>query len=110
MRHHQLPFWDVPDYERGSGALVEADSDNTDRFVEVLGSKLSPDQMQKLKSLLHDYSDFFALTDQELGCTGIVRHSIDTGEHRPIKQQPYRTAIVRRDTIRQMVDQMQHQG
>ena len=36
----------------------------------------------------------------------------DTGEHRPIKQQPYRTVIVRRDTIRQtlMVNQMQYQG
>ena len=65
---------------------------------------LSPNQMQ------YEYSDVFSLTDQELGCTGIVRHSIDTGEHIPIKQQPHRTAIVCRDTIRQMVDQMQHQG
>ena len=59
---------------------------------------------------MREYSDIFALTDQELGCTNVVRHSIDTGNHRPIKQQPYRTAIARRDTIRQMVDQMQSQG
>ena len=108
----QLPVRDVPDYERGSGAVSE-DIDRFQKLVEVLGispNKLSPDQMQELKSLLHDCSDVFALTDQELGCTGIVHHSIDTGEHRPIKQQPYRTAIVRRDTIRQTVNEMQHQG
>ena len=66
--------------------------------------------MLELQCLLREYSDVFALTDQELGCTSIVRHSIETGEHRPIKQQPYRTAISRRDIIKQMVGQMQEQG
>ena len=86
---------------------VSEDIVRFEKLVEVLGispGKLSPDQMQELKSLLHDCSDVFALTDQEMGCTGIVRHSIDTG---PIKPQPYRTAIVRRDTIRQIVNQSQ---
>ena len=63
-----------------------------------------------MKGLLHEFSDAFALSDQELGCTDIVRHSIDTEENRPAKQQPYRTAITRRDTIRKMVEQMQRQG
>ena len=111
-----MPVREVPDYEHGIEALVGVVSEDPHRFeklIELLSispGKLSLDQMQELRSLLHDYSDVFALTDQELGCTGIVRHSVDTGEHRPIKQQPYRTAIVRRDTIRQMVNQMQQQG
>ena len=104
------------DNECGSGALVGAVSEDNDRFerlvslLEISANKLNRGQMWELRDMLHEYSDIFALTDQELGCTSIVRHSIDTGEHRPIKRQPYRTPITRRDTIKQMVNQMQHQG
>ena len=83
------------------GAILE-DASRFEELVHLLGisaNKPSPDQMSKLRGLLHEFAAVFALNDQELGCTGIVHHSIDTGEHRPIKQQPYRTAITRRDTI-----------
>ena len=79
-------------YECGGGALVGAVSEDTGHFeklVEVLGistDKLSPDQMLGLMGLLGEYSHVFAVTVQELGCTGIVRHSIDTGEHGPMSQ------------------------
>ena len=33
------------------------------------------------------------LTDSELGCMGIVKHSIDTEGHPPIKQQVRQTFI-----------------
>ena len=56
------------------------------------------------------YAGVFALTDQELGCTDIVEHVIDTGEHTPIKQQPYRVPVVHRDKIAEMVTSMQDQG
>ena len=66
--------------------------------------------MTELKGLLKESTDVFALNDSELGCTNTVQHSIDTGDHVPIKQQPYRTPIVQRDQIKKMVDQMQKQG
>ena len=108
--------WFIPEDVCDSEALVESFHEDTGRFerlLEVLGispNKLTPDQMLALKDLLHDYCDIIAIKDQELGCTDIVCHSIDSGEHRPIKQQPYHTAIVHRDTIRKMVEQMQKQG
>ena len=46
----------------------------------------------------------FALSDHELGCTDIVCHSVDTGNAPPIKQQPYRTPIVHRETISKMIE------
>ena len=52
----------------------------------------------------------FALDNSELGKTSIVRQSIDTGNHKPIKLLPYRTPIIRRETIRRMVDEMCEQG
>ena len=35
---------------------------------------------------------FFALNDSELGCTDVLKHSINVGGHSSIKQQPYCTA------------------
>ena len=37
-------------------------------------------------------------------------HSIDTGDHHPVKRQPYCTPIVYREMIEQMVNDMQKQG
>ena len=97
-------------------AQVKASKGDTQRYrklVEALNlpaCKLSAEDMGKLEALLLDFSDVFALNDSELGRTSIVRHSIDTGEHKPIKQQPYRTPIVRRETIKKMVDEMKKQG
>ena len=69
--------------------------------------KLNADELDQLKTVLFEYSDVF---DSELGKTSVVRHSIDTGDHKPIKQLPYRTPIIRRETIRKMVDEMCKQG
>ena len=52
----------------------------------------------------------FALDDSELGCTDVLTHVIDTGDHAPIKQQPYRTPVVRREKMAKMIADMQKQG
>ena len=75
-------------------AQVLTDNDNPERFQKLLkGLDLpeSNEEMTKLKGLLKESTDVFALNDSELGCTDIVCHSNDTGNHMPIKQQPYRT-------------------
>ena len=50
--------------------------------------KLSPEENGQLKSLITEFSDAFALDDTKLGCTKLVEHTIDTGAHAPIRQQP----------------------
>ena len=39
------------------------------------------------------------MNDSELGCTDVLKHSIDVGGHSPINQQPYRTPMIRREKI-----------
>ena len=78
--------------------------------LELPSEKLRGGQSQQLTELLTDYSDAFALCDSELGCTDLVKHSIDTGDHRAIRQQPYRVPIVYREKIDQMVAEMKEQG
>ena len=50
----------------------------------------------------------FEMNKSELGHTNVVQHVIDTSG--PIKQQPYRTPVVQRDHIAQLIKQMQTQG
>ena len=72
--------------------------------------KLLPAENEQLKELILEFNDVFALDDTELGCTNLVEHTIDTGDHAPIRQQPYRTPVVRRQQMDEMVTAMQKQG
>ena len=83
------------------------------QIVETLSlpvAKLSSTQLSQLQALITDFADIFALSDSEFGCTQLVQHRIETGTHAPIKQQPYRTPIVRRGLIKEMVEKMRKQG
>ena len=44
-----------------------------------------------LTKLLKRNADVFAATDTDFGMTNMMKMTIDTGNHRPIKQKPYRT-------------------
>ena len=87
--------------------------DRIDQIVDALSlpvTKLSSDQAVQLKALVAEFPDVFALSDAELGRTDLIKHSIDTGDHAPIKQQPYRTPIIRRALISEMVNNMRREG
>ena len=72
--------------------------------------KLSAEEGEQLQAAIYEFSDVFAVDDTELGCTDLVQHSIDTGNHPPIRQQPYRTPVVRRRKMNEMVSDMREQG
>lgn len=56
------------------------------KALDLPDDKLSSKEMEQLKELLCMSTDVFALDDSELGCTGLVRHVIHTGDHAPIRQ------------------------
>ena len=111
-------FCEVP-REGASGQLlrVQADSggpvvrDRWRKLCDVLQlsqetSGLTRAQFDQLQELLKANVDVFALNDGEVGCTGVVRHLIDTGEYMPIKQPARRLPFVHRETVSQMIDDM----
>ena len=61
------------------------------KSLEIPQNRLTDNKFQQLKRLLDELSDVFALSDSELGCTDLVKHFIDTGDHQPFIQQPYDT-------------------
>ena len=85
------------------------------KLIKVLGltpevEGLPVEQFEQLKKLLEDNHDVFAVEEGELGCTGIVQHVIDTGDHPPIKQLMRRMQFVHREKVSSMVDEMLEQG
>ena len=71
---------------------------------------LTSDQQQQLEQLILDSADVFSLTDSDLGHTSIVKHTIDSGDHQPIKQHPRRMPFIRRNKIVELVNDMTDRG
>ena len=52
----------------------------------------------------------FAKSKDGLGISDIVSHKIDTGDHRPIKQQPGRLLLAKREAVEIEIKRMLEQG
>ena len=70
---------------------------------------LTETERGSLEILLTSYADVFALEPGELGTTQLVAHSINTGQHQPIKQQVRRTPFALRKKIEELVEEMLEQ-
>ena len=73
-------------------------------------SGLSEGDEVKFKNLFQRYRDVFAFSDDQLGRTSLVQHTIDTGDAMPIKQRPYRTTPGNKQEIDRQVDDMLQRG
>ena len=73
--------------------------------------ELSPDisvrQQRDLQQLIAEFRHVF---DNEPGCTTLVAHRIDTGDARPVQQQPYRLPYAHRKNVEQELEKMQAAG
>lgn len=73
-------------------------------------SCLSEEEKKQLEEMALDYADAFALDSSELGSTDFVTHTINTGDHPPVKQPARRVPFALRQTMDKMVEQMLEQG
>ena len=64
-------------------------------------------QQNQLNKLLEEYQDLF---DKNLGHCGIVKHEIDTGMERSVKQHAYQQPIAEKKVIQQEIEKMLEQG
>ena len=86
---------------------------DTDQLVNSLMSSvegLSQDEEKSLRTLLYKFSGIFSQSDDDIGRTNLVRHSIDTGSTTPIKQAPRRLPFHLRGEVKQMLDNMETRG
>lgn len=60
-------------------------------FYEDDELDVEPEFKPHMKEILKEYKELFAYGDNDLGCTGVIKHTIDTQGKGPIAQRPYRT-------------------
>ena len=67
---------------------------------------MTQSQQTRLQALLTKYDDIFAYTPDQLGRSSIVKHTIDTGDHPPIRLRSYRTSPTNKDEINNQIHEM----
>ena len=92
-----------------SPTVVESHRDYSD-LPDLSDSVLSDGDKVKFKDLFRKYRDVFAFSDDQLGRTSLVQHTIDTGDAAPIKQRPYRTTPENKQEIDRQVSDMLQRG
>ena len=71
---------------------------------------LTPEQNQKLKSLLSKYQNSFSASSTDKGLTNLVEHQIHTGHAPPIKQPPRRIPLAKMEEVKKEINDMLHKG
>ena len=79
-------------------------------LVENASSKLTSEQTEQLSSALARYADVFVGPDGNLGRTQMVKHTIDTGNSKPIKLPPRRLPIHQKQIAEQEINTMLEKG
>ncbi len=77
---------------------------------DLSDSVLSDSEKVKFRDLFSKYRDVFALSNDQLGRTSLVQHTIDTGDALPIKQRPHRTTPESKQEIDRQVSDMLDRG
>ena len=77
-----------------------------DYMEDMIPKNISEDHREKILALLQLYSDVISCDDYDLGRTGILKHSIDTGNAIPIRQQVRRLPLPAKEKVRQLLKDM----
>ena len=92
----------------GDAAAVAADTVQENKKANL--SHVSESQRQKIQDVLDRNADLFAKNDCDLGQTHLVKAKIDTGDHPPIQQKPYRLPFSQRQLVEQHIQDMLKAG
>ena len=55
-------------------------------LIAAVDGELQPEAKHALSQRIDDYSDVFSKGENNLGCTGLMMHSVDTGYRKSIRQ------------------------
>ena len=69
---------------------------------------LTASQKRELDELLEEFSEVLADKTDPLGTTDRITHTIDTGDERPIRQQPYRLSPSQKEKLEEEIEDMLH--
>jgi len=106
-----------PTTKRGRVNRIRAEDDLSSKYREVIGKMvddLPPDltdgQREKVRKLLTQYRTILSTGDHDVGRTPLVEHTIDTGDHHPIRQPLQRQPFQHQAYIDEETDRMLEYG
>lgn len=80
------------------------------QLLERSAQELSDEQQKQAEELLLEFTDVFSVDENDLGQTGLVKHKIQTGDAKPIRQPPRRLPFVLTEEANKEVERMQKEG
>ena len=80
------------------------------RLISQASVNLEEVQIQSVRKFLVEYQDVFALTDEQLGKTEVVRHEINNGTAKPSEEGLRRVPHYAVDEVDRQVDDMLKRG
>ena len=89
---------------------ITEQEDENDKKTDFNLDHLDNTTKGKLISFLHKFERIFAATDKELGRTGLVKLGLDTGDHPPIRQRPYRCMLSKQKLVEEHIEDMLNSG
>ena len=110
------PVWGVPDarlandvgrretelkssIESGAQGIPAERVVAMDELLERSSQHLSAQEKEEVRALLYEYHAVFSITDEDVGRTTYVKHTIETGDARPIKIPPRRIPLAKREIV-----------
>ena len=81
-----------------------------EKEIKFKTGTLTKEQKEKFERLIKSNLDIFAKNKKDLGKTTKVKHTIDTGSEKPIKQRFRRFSHKEKETIRKEIDTMLENG
>mgnify|MGYP000034807019 CR=1 FL=1 len=73
-------------------------------------ANLSEEFHEEVKACLVEFQDVFSSGEDDIGRTDVVKHHINTGDARPIKERPRRHPLCNQQEIMRQVDDLQRRG
>ena len=88
------------------GQVTEGQVHVSDLIPNVDNADLTSDQKTKLRQLISQNREAFAIDIQHLGKTELQYHLIDTGNARPVAQRFYRTSPKMREEMERQIKEV----
>ncbi len=79
-------------------------------LMEGVADDLTLQQREELAGAIYEYRDVFSSGPTDMGRTGLVKHTIDTGDQRPIQLPPRRLPITKQEIEKEEVQKMLDRG
>uniref|UniRef100_A0A669E189 Gypsy retrotransposon integrase-like protein 1 n=1 Tax=Oreochromis niloticus TaxID=8128 RepID=A0A669E189_ORENI len=71
---------------------------------------LTASEQGVLWQLLLDFKDCFSFSEDDMGCTDLIQHDIDTGDAQPIRMRPRRLPLARQAAAERALREMERAG